>query len=134
MRTVVLCCRTDLGTVVRMGTKKELEPVDHAVAEILAEAVEKSGLSYRDIREATGISINRIGIILRKVPPPATVGEIDAIAENAGLSVVDVITEASARVSEQNADVVAFPFNPESVAAMKHKKYGPKDQLEGETD
>lgn len=117
-----------------MGTKKELEPVDHAVAEILAEAVEKSGLSYRDIREATGISINRIGIILRQVPPPATVGEIDAIAENTGMSVVDVITEASARVGEQNADIVEFSFKPESVAAMKHKKYGPKDQLEGETD
>ena len=73
-----------------MGTKKEFEPIDEAIAELLGKAVTNSGMTYRALRDATGLSINRIGIILRKEPPPATMGEIGAIAGATGRDVAQL--------------------------------------------
>lgn len=108
-----------------MGTKKRLEPVDQAVGEILAAAVEDSGLSYRAIRAETGMSINRIGIILRQEPPPATVGEVDQIARQ-------VETTASAVVGEAERRVLADADVPDLlVLAANEQEEDPDDELEG---
>lgn len=74
--------------------KKDLEPIDREAQRILNDAVEKSGKSQAEIAEATGISQNRVSIILRQDTPPATVGEIMAIAHVVGLSAAAIISQA----------------------------------------
>lgn len=56
--------------------------------------VEQSGVSRRDLASRTGISANRLGIILRREPPPATVGEVGQIAAALGTTASAVISEA----------------------------------------
>jgi len=75
-------------------THKSLLDVDLRIAEILALLVEKSGVSRRDLAARTGISANRLGIILRQEPPPATVGEVGQIATALGTTASAVISEA----------------------------------------
>lgn len=75
-----------IGYIVNMGTKKELDLIDQQVAELLAAAIANAGITYRELREITGMSINRIGIILRQESPPATIGEIDSLARAVGMS------------------------------------------------
>lgn len=85
-----------------MRTSKQLNPIDLAVAEILGEKMADSGTSYRALRNKTGLSINRIGIILRKEPPPATVGEATVIALELGMTVDELFSEAARRASTSN--------------------------------
>lgn len=77
-----------------MGTKKELDLIDQQVIDILADAIEDAGITYRRIREITGMSINRIGIILRKESPPATIGELDKLARAAGITASQLLLDA----------------------------------------
>ena len=73
-----------------------MQPLDLAIARVLALAVAHSGKSYRDLEAQTGMSINRIGIILRGDGPAATVGEIDLIARAVGATAGEVFQAAEA--------------------------------------
>jgi transcriptional regulator with XRE-family HTH domain len=73
---------------------KPLQPLDSAIARILAAGVIDSGLTRRALAERTGMSANRIGIILREEQPPATVGEVGMIAEAIGTDASSVIRMA----------------------------------------
>ncbi len=73
---------------------KHLLPVDMRIAEILNELVEQSGKSRRALASETGMSMNRLGIILRQEPPPATVGEVGQIAAVLGTTATAIITQA----------------------------------------
>lgn len=74
--------------------KKDLEPIDREAQRILNDTVENSGKSHADIAAATGMSQNRVSIILRRDTPPASVGEIMAIAHAVGLSGSVIIAQA----------------------------------------
>lgn len=107
-----------------MGTSKGLDEADRNVAKELQRLVQETGLSYRDIAAKTGMSINRIGKILRQEPPPATMGEIHKIASAAGSTASQVVGRAEAD------NVIEFPHLsavPDSVAAYKndgtHKEF-----------
>lgn len=84
-------------------TQKALLDVDRRIAELLAMLVEQSGVSRRDLASRTGISANRLGIILRQEPPPATVGEVGQIAAALGTTASAVISEA------ESSTVVQMP-------------------------
>ena len=58
--------------------------------------------SRRDLARETGMSTNRIGIILRHEPPPATVGEVGLLAAAVGRTASAVIAEAEGPVSEDD--------------------------------
>ncbi|WP_146114332.1 helix-turn-helix domain-containing protein [Microbacterium sp. MYb72] len=73
---------------------KHLLPIDALIADQLIEGVRAAGLTYRQIASATGMSINRLGIILRKEPPPATVGEVGLIAGCFGATASEIILAA----------------------------------------
>ncbi|TDL43868.1 hypothetical protein [Microbacterium oleivorans] len=77
-------------------TQKQLLDVDLRISEVLAELVDAAQLSRRELSSRTGISANRLGIILRQEPPPATVGEVGQIASAVGTTASDVIARAEA--------------------------------------
>ncbi|GEM_PF-5911664 len=77
-----------------LGVAKHLLPIDALIADQLIEGVRDAGLTYRQIAAATGMSINRLGIILRKEPPPATVGEVGLIAGCFGATASQIIVSA----------------------------------------
>jgi len=86
-----------------MAIAKQLRPVDVETQRLLAEAIDESGFSQERIRDATGISQNRISIIVRRATPPATVGEICAIAHAVGASGSEIIREAERLVAVEQA-------------------------------
>ncbi len=75
-------------------TPKPLQPLDREIVHVLNERIDAAGLTRRGIEAQSGLGVNRIGIILRGEQPPATVGEVDALARLAGLSASDVIALA----------------------------------------
>lgn len=79
--------------------KKKLAPIDEEVQRLLAEQVEKSGLTQDFIGREIDMSQNRVGIILRRETPPASLGEIDAIAQIAGIKLSDIISRAESNLS-----------------------------------
>ena len=88
-------------------TKKELLPIDAAIARYLREGVEAAGISYREVASRTGISLNRIGIILRQEPPPATIGEMGQIAQVLGETASALLARAEAEVAESGTESIA---------------------------
>ena len=88
---------------------KHLLPVDVRIAELLNELVEQSGKSRRALASETGMSMNRLGIILRQEPPPATVGEIGLIARALDSTASAIIARAEgATVDTSNVVEVRF--------------------------
>lgn len=85
--------------------RKDLAPIDHAAQRILNDLVEASGMSHRQIAEATDMSQNRVSTILRRDTPPATMGEIAAIAHAIGTSGAEVFLQAEAEVRESQDSV-----------------------------
>lgn len=75
-------------------TGKTLQPLDAATAGILVERIEALGAARRHLALSTGMSANRIGIILRGEQPPATVGEVGALARECGLTAGEVVALA----------------------------------------
>lgn len=75
-------------------SQKTLLNVDRRIGEILLDLVEQSGLSRRELAARTSLSANRLGIILRQEPPPATVGEVGQIAAVLGTTATAIITQA----------------------------------------
>lgn len=80
---------------------KPLKPLDHAVAQILAAAVGSTDISRRHLADMTGMSINRLGIILREEEPPATLGEVATIAYALGMSAGAVVRRAEATIPDR---------------------------------
>lgn len=79
----------------RMGTKKVHGPQDEAAVDVLRDEVDRQGVSYRALAARADMSLNRVGIILRKETPPATLGEVDQIAQALGLTLSEVVARAS---------------------------------------
>lgn len=75
-------------------TQKALQPVDERIASLLALVVERAGISQRELAAETGMSQNRLGTILRRQSPPATVGEIGTIAAAFGITASAIIAAA----------------------------------------
>lgn len=73
--------------------------MDDAVRIRLASIAASSGLKQSDIGKAADLSQNRVGIILRGETPPATIGEIYAIASALGASALRILQEAEEAVA-----------------------------------
>lgn len=87
---------------------KNLLPMDALIAGYLYEAVQDAGITYRKLAAITGMSINRIGIILRQESPPATLGEIGMIGSAVGLTASELVERAEKVVhTRQDYDLVA---------------------------
>lgn len=97
-------------------TSKPLRPLDSAIAKVLAEAVSASGIARRALSEETGISANRIGIILRE-EGPASVGEVGVIAQAVGLDAGIVMDHAELQLSRASANH-SMPQEDFTLAAM----------------
>jgi len=82
-----------------MARAKQLRPVDHLTQSLLADAVRETGAKHADVGEKADMSQNRVSIILRLGTPPATVGEISAIARAIGRSGSEFIAAAEAEVA-----------------------------------
>lgn len=77
---------------------KPVDGLDKACSVLLRERAKKKGLSQQRLATATGISQNRVGIILRG-ERAASVGEIAKLAECVATTASAVITQAEAQVS-----------------------------------
>lgn len=121
-------------------SRKELEPIDREIQRILSRAVESSGKSHSFIAEEAAMSQNRVSKILRKETPPATVGEIMAIAHAVDMSGAEIIREAeeslrpAATVTdlselrsrvESGEDIGAAALNPDYQATDEHSPETP---------
>ena len=84
--------------------KKGLSPVEIQAQRLLADAVSASSLSQKEIGQAVGISQNRVGIILRRETPPATIGELLSIASVVGADGVESISKATQADAASNGD------------------------------
>ena len=91
-----------------LGVAKNLLQIDELIADQLLTGVQNAELTYRQIAAATGMSINRLGIILRKEPPPATVGEVGLIARCFGSTASEIILAAESIANRRgDYDLVA---------------------------
>lgn len=77
---------------------KPVDGLDKACSALLREQAKKKGLSQQRLATATGISQNRVGIILRG-ERAASVGEIAKLAECVATTASAVITQAEAQIS-----------------------------------
>lgn len=77
---------------------KPVDGLDKACSALLRERAKKKGLSQQRLATATGISQNRVGIILRG-ERAASVGEIAKLAECVATTASAVITQAEALTS-----------------------------------
>ncbi|VEI13972.1 helix-turn-helix domain-containing protein [Trueperella bialowiezensis] len=84
--------------------KKELEPIDNAMRELLKEAVTASGVTHTQIGKRVGMSQNRVSTILRGATPPASLGELYMIADVIGVSVSQLIVEAEREVKHAESE------------------------------
>ena len=77
---------------------KPVTALDRACSLLLQELVDRRGLSQQRLATATGISQNRVGIILRG-ERAASVGEIAKLAECVATTASAVITQAEALIA-----------------------------------
>ena len=77
---------------------KPVDGLDKACSALLRERAKKKGLSQQRLATATGISQNRVGIILRG-ERAASVGEIAKLAECVATTASAVITQAEALIT-----------------------------------
>lgn len=95
---VVSACLAAYARVMALKPKP-VTALDRACSLLLQELVDRSGLSQQKLATATGISQNRVGIILRG-ERAASVGEIAKLAECVATTASAVITQAEALASE----------------------------------
>lgn len=113
-----------MGTLLAVArTKKDLQPIDARIAEILAAFVIESGMTRRALSEATGMSANRLGIILRQEPPPVTVGELGLLASVLGTTASAIVERAESASADPSPfqgdyDLVAHPHTTETGELM----------------
>lgn len=77
---------------------KPVDGLDRACSALLREQAREKGLSQQRLATATGISQNRVGIILRG-ERAASVGEIAKLAECVATTASAVITQAEALIA-----------------------------------
>ena len=77
---------------------KPVDGLDKACSALLRERAREKGLSQQRLATATGISQNRVGIILRG-ERAASVGEIAKLAECVATTASAVITQAEALIA-----------------------------------
>ena len=77
---------------------KPVDGLDRACSAMLRERAKEKGLSQQRLATATGISQNRVGIILRG-ERAASVGEIAKLAECVATTASAVITQAEALIA-----------------------------------
>lgn len=111
-----------------MARAKQLRPVDHITQSLLADAVRETGAKHADVGEKAGMSQNRVSIILRLGTPPATVGEISAIARAIGRSGSEFIAAAEAEVASAVAH--SSSDRTDSVAPSLSVRNGARDAWE----
>lgn len=70
------------------------------MSDVLKRAIEQSGLTYRQLREATGMSLNRISLLVRQASAPATLGEIGLLSEALGIPASELMAEAESLVAQ----------------------------------
>lgn len=97
--------------------------MDAAIAGYLREAVDASDITYRELAARTGISLNRIGIILRQEPPPATIGEMGLIAGALGFTALELI----ARAEEDLRNATAASAATDELAAARRRRAEERD-------
>lgn len=85
---------------------KPVTALDRECSLLLQELVDRSGLSQQRLATATGISQNRVGIILRG-ERAASVGEIAKLAECVATTAASVVAEAEAQVNAAAASASA---------------------------
>lgn len=85
---------------------KPVTALDRACSLLLQELVDRRGLSQQRLATATGISQNRVGIILRG-ERAASVGEIAKLSECVATTASAVITQAEAQVSSSASSASA---------------------------
>lgn len=85
---------------------KPVDGLDKACSALLRERAREKGLSQQRLATATGISQNRVGIILRG-ERAASVGEIAKLAECVATTAAAVVAEAEARVSDSASSASA---------------------------
>lgn len=102
--------------------RKDLEPVDIAAADALLSAMKEAGISQRQVARESGMSLNRVGIILRKEPPPATIGEIDAMSGPLGVTASSIVGQAerSLRSPLKYVSETAVSLNPDDYEPAAH--------------
>ncbi len=77
---------------------KSLSPLDERVCGLLRASAESQGLPYRAIAQASGLTLNRIGIVFRAETPGPTIGEIAALCDALGEDIVDIVRQAETPV------------------------------------
>lgn len=112
-----------------MEKAKKLMPIDALIARYLRDGIDEAGLTYRRLAEVTGMSINRIGIILRQEPPPATVGEIGMLAGTFGASASTLVSRATDELDDSNVVEVRFGREPnDHLAVARESDEEPTDE------
>lgn len=96
-------------------TAKNLQALDAAIVQILAARIDELGISRRTLAGQTGMSANRIGIILRGEQPPATVGEVGVLAKIIGMSAGQIIALAESTLDVSQADVTLAAYDDDEL-------------------
>lgn len=106
---------------------KPLEPVDKHVADALAELAQNSGLTQSELGDMVGLSQNRVGKILRKEPPPASIGEADKLATALGGSLENILDDYHQHGTVGHLSVVPDSINK---AAAQDRNVSEADESE----
>lgn len=83
-----------------MARAKRLRPIDDEIRLILLSKSQESDLNQSGIGALSSLSQNRVGIIFRGETPPATVGEVSAIATALGTTASAVVRQAEDALEE----------------------------------
>ncbi len=98
--------------------KKTHYPLDLALVSVLVDLTEQSGRSRRELERLSGLSLNRIGIILRGETPAPTLGEINQLAIALNVSMEEIYRMAAEQfalaASEDNYDAESEAFSSEA--------------------
>ncbi len=79
---------------------KELTVLDRAIAEHLVQLIEASGISRRELRSATGLSLSRLHTIVTMTSPPMTVGELHTIACAVGSTAWEILDKVTNQIGD----------------------------------
>jgi transcriptional regulator with XRE-family HTH domain len=113
---------------------KLLHPIDREISRLLAALVDEREISQRPLAEQAGMSHNRLGKILRGEEPPATNGEIDAIARALGRTASSIVREAEANLTSGSEPAPATESTAAAPAREPHwSPVTPQDIAAGAT-
>lgn len=122
-----------------MARAKRLRPIDDEIRLILLSKSQESDLNQSGIGALSSLSQNRVGIIFRGETPPATVGEVSAIATALGTTASAVVRQAEDAL-EAESNVLRFPATSrqenqrEADAMLAEQRYAASQLKTGEKD